>query len=96
MQTQWFAFHLRFKALLAFALLSSSILPACAQNGDVGAMYIPKPPYAAPGSGYAPSQSQPAQNNQTLDRFNRTQDTYVIAIGVHLCSCASVCPHRMP
>ncbi|CAL5221713.1 g3954 [Coccomyxa viridis] len=48
-------------------------------------MYMPKPPYAAPGSGNALSPSQSAQNNQTLDRFNRTQDTYVIAIAV---SCA--------
>ncbi len=96
MQSRWFVYDLTFEAISAFALLSSSIFTACAQDGGVGVMYMPKPPYAAPGSGNALSPSQSAQNNQTLDRFNRTQDTYVIAIGVHMCPCASTCPHRTP
>ena len=46
-------------------------------------MYMPTPSYGA--SWDAPSPSQLDQRNQTVDRFNRTQDTYVIAIGVQLC-----------
>ena len=54
-------------------------------------MYIPRPSYTASGNGNALSPSVIAQRNQTAERFSRAQDTYVIAVGLHLCH---TCPAK--
>lgn len=74
------------KALIPFALVLISLLPAFAQDGELGVMYMPRPSYTASGGSNTPSPSQLVQRNQTVDRFDKSQDTYVIAVGVHRAS----------
>ena len=88
MQAPWKASILCFKAFYLFLLALVGLFPARARDGEFGMMYMPRPPYNATGggsglpSGLSPSQF--SQSNQTVDRFNRSQDTYVIAVGAHL------------
>ena len=62
--------------------------PARVRDGELDMMYMPQPPYNATGGGSGlPSGLSPShfsQSNQTVDCFNRSQDTYVIAVGAHL------------
>ena len=88
MQAPWRASFLRFKAFIPLLLAFVGLFPARARDGELDMMYVPRPPYNATGggsglpSGLAPSQF--SQSNQTVDRFDRSQDTYVIAVGAHL------------
>jgi len=88
MQAPWCASFLRFKAFVPLLLALVGLLPARARDGELDMMYMPQPPYNATGggsglpSGLSPSQF--SQSNQTVDRFNRSQDTYVIAVGARL------------
>ena len=81
------AFLFGSQTLMLVALIFSSLVPAHTQEGDPtgSAVYIPGPSFEAPASSSAPSPSQLAQNNHTVDPFNRAQDTYVIAVGLYLC-----------